>query len=82
MGKDAGASAPLEAAERAVEQVHELTEELRIASLQDLGFSEEEIPRLAKIAFEDPQTVGNPRELDLESYEQIYRRAFALGRKS
>jgi choline dehydrogenase len=68
-------------AERAVQEVYRLTDDLRIASLQDLGFSEEEIPMLAKIAFEDPQTVGNPRALDLGSYEGIYRRAFQAGRK-
>jgi choline dehydrogenase len=81
MGKNAGGTSPVRAAERAVEEVHRLTEDLRIASLQELGFSEEEIPRLAKIAFEDPQTVGNPRELDLDSYEAIYRRAFELGKR-
>jgi choline dehydrogenase len=68
------------AAELAVEEVYRLTDDLHIASLQDLGFSEDEMPQLAKIAFEDPQTVGNPRELDVEAYEQIYRRAFQLGR--
>lgn len=67
-------------AERAVEEVYRLTDDLGIASLQDLGFAEEEIPLLAKIALEDPQTVGNPRTLDLESYEGIYRRAFELGK--
>jgi choline dehydrogenase len=72
MGVDAGA-------ERAVDEVYRLTDDLGIASLQDLGFSEDEIPLLAKIAFEDPQTVGNPRTLDLGSYEGIYRRAFELG---
>jgi choline dehydrogenase len=66
-------------AERAVEEVYRLTDDLRIASLQDLGFAEEEIPQLAKIAFEDPQTVGNPRPLDLDAYEGIYRRAFDAG---
>src|SRR5918996_1239222 len=72
MGVQAGA-------ERAVDEVYRLIDDLGIASLQDLGFSEDEIPLLAKIAFEDPQTVGNPRTLDLGSYEGIYRRAFALG---
>jgi choline dehydrogenase len=80
MGTGTGKGGEAAAAERAVEEVHRLTDDLRIASLQDLGFSEEEIPVLAKIAFEDPQTVGNPRALDLESYEQIYRRAFDLGK--
>ena len=81
MGKDARSGGPLDAAELAVEEVYRLTDDLRMASLQDLGFAEHEIPHLAKIAFEDPQTVGNPRELDLGSYEEIYRRAFELGKR-
>ena len=31
---------------------------------------------LARIAFEDPQTQGNAREVDVAAYEQIYRTAF------
>jgi choline dehydrogenase len=80
MGKDTRNRTPMQAAESVVEEVYALTEDLRIASLQDLGFTEDETPQLAKIAFEDPQTVGNPRELDLEAYEGIYRRAFELGK--
>jgi choline dehydrogenase len=80
MGKDAASGSPASAAELAVEEVYRLTDDLRIASLQDLGFAEDETPQLAKIAFEDPQTVGNPRELDVDAYERIYRRAFDLGR--
>jgi choline dehydrogenase len=81
MGKDTRNRKPLDAAGLAVEEVHALTDDLRITSLQDLGFSEEETPHLARIAFEDPQTIGNPRELDLDSYQRIYRRAFELGRR-
>jgi choline dehydrogenase len=80
MGIDVGNRPAPQAAESAVEEVYRLTDDLKIASLQDLGFREEETPDLARIAFEDPQTVGNPRELDLEAYEGIYRRAFELGR--
>ena len=29
--------------------------------MEELGFSEDEIPMLARIAYEDPQTVGNPQ---------------------
>jgi hypothetical protein len=36
---------------------------------------------LAKIAFEDPQTIGNPREVDRPGYEQIYKRAFEVGQR-
>ena len=45
----------------------------------ELGFSEDEIPMLARIAFEDPQTIGNPREVDVAGYEEIYRNAFSRG---
>jgi choline dehydrogenase len=76
-----GSERPVEAAERAVEEVYRLTEEVRIPTLQDLGFSEEEIPLLAKIAHEDPQTIGNPRDVDRSGYEQIYRRAFQVGKR-
>ena len=48
--------------------------------LSELGFSEDEIPMLARIAFEDPQTIGNPREVDVAGYEEIYRNAFSRGR--
>jgi choline dehydrogenase len=47
--------------------------------MEQLGFSVDEIPMLARIAFEDPQTQGNPREVDVAGYEEIYRNAFAHG---
>lgn len=80
MGEDIRGLNLWQAAEKAVEAVMRLTEDVEIPTLQALGLQEEEIPRLAKIAFDDPQTVGNPRDLSVESYVQIYRRAFELGR--
>ena len=65
--------------EKAVEAVMRLTEDVEIPSLQQLGLSEDEIPHLAQIAYDDPQTIGNPRDLSVQSYQQIYRRAFELG---
>ena len=67
------------AAEMAVEYVHQLTLDVEIPSLQELGFSEEEIPMLADKAFADPQTIGNPRDVDAASYSRIYKQAFDLG---
>jgi choline dehydrogenase len=29
------------------------------------------------MAYSDPQTIGNPRDLTKKSYEQIYRSCFA-----
>ncbi|RMF03985.1 MAG: iron-containing alcohol dehydrogenase [Chloroflexi bacterium] len=79
LGEDTRGLSLWQAAEKAVEAVIRLTEELEIPSLQALGFSQDEIPMLAQIAFDDPQTIGNPRDMDVKGYEKIYRRAFELG---
>lgn len=80
LGKDTRGLNVYDAAELAVKAVYELTDDLNIPTLQDLGFAESEIPLLAKIAFEDPQTIGNPRDLTEKAYEGIYRRTFELGK--
>jgi len=36
---------------------------------------------LARIAFEDPQTIGNAREVDVSAYADIYRNAFSRGKR-
>jgi choline dehydrogenase len=79
LGEDVRGLSTWEAAERAVTAVLRLTEDVEIPTLQGLGFSEDQIPMLAEIAYKDPQTIGNPRTLSVKSYEQIYRRTFALG---
>ena len=79
LGVDTAGLGSLEAAMAGVEEVYRLTEDVDIPSMTQLGFAEEEIPMLAGIAFEDPQTIGNPREVDVAGYEEIYRNAFARG---
>jgi choline dehydrogenase len=79
LGADVAGLGPLEAALAGVREIERLTEAVGIPALVDLGFSEDEVPLLARIAFEDPQTVGNPRELDVVDYEVIWRDAFARG---
>lgn len=81
LGEDTRGLTLWQAAEKAVEAVLRLTEDVEIPTLQQLGLKEEEIPRLAQMAFADPQTIGNPRDLSVKSYEQIYRRAFELGKR-
>jgi len=71
---------PLEAARAGIEELYRLTEDVGIPTMEELGFSEDEIPMLAKLAYEDPQTVGNPREVTVADYEEIYRGAFARGK--
>jgi choline dehydrogenase len=78
-GLDVGHASMWEAAEMAVEYVHQLTDDVEIPSLEELGFSQDEIPMLADKAFNDPQTIGNPRDVDAAAYRQIYQRAFDLG---
>jgi alcohol dehydrogenase class IV len=67
------------AAEMAVEYVHELTVDVEIPSLEELGFGRDEIPMLADKAAADPQSIGNPRDVDAAAYRRIYARAFDLG---
>jgi choline dehydrogenase len=81
MGEDIRGLSLWQAAEKAVEAVMRLTEDVEIPTLQELGLREEEIPMLAEIAFRDPQTIGNPRDLSVRDYTKIYQRAFELGKK-
>ena len=81
LGVDTGGMAPLDAALAGVEELYRLTEDVGIPTMEELGFSEDEIPMLARIAFEDPQTIGNAREVDVAAYEEIYRNAFSRGKR-
>jgi choline dehydrogenase len=65
-----------EAAELAVDAVERLTVDVDIPTLGEMGIPEEDVPMLAKLAYNDPQTVGNPRDIDVKGYEQIYRSCF------
>jgi choline dehydrogenase len=66
-----------EAAELAVGAVARLAEDLDIPTLPEMGIPEEDIPMLAQLAYDDPQTIGNPRDIDVAGYEMIYRSCFA-----
>jgi choline dehydrogenase len=81
LGVDTSGTTPLEAALAGVEELYRLTDDVGIPTMEELGFSEDEIPMLARIAFEDPQTTGNAREVDVAAYEEIYRNAFSRGSK-
>jgi choline dehydrogenase len=80
LGAETRGLAPFEAAMAGIEELYRLTEDVGIPTMEELGFSEEEIPHLARIAFEDPQTVGNPREVNVSDYAEIYRNAFSRGK--
>ena len=80
LGVDTSGLAPLDAALAGVEELYRLTDDVGIPTMEELGFAEDEIPMLARIAFDDPQTIGNAREVDAADYEEIYRNAFSRGR--
>lgn len=79
LGVDTSGLTPLDAALAGVEELYRLTDDVGIPTMEELGFSEDEIPMLARIAFEDPQTLGNAREVEITDYEDIYRNAFGRG---
>jgi len=76
MGEDTHGLSVFEAAELAVESVTRFVKMLEIPTLTGLGIKQEDVPMLAQLAFDDPQTIGNPRDLTLESYLQIYNSCF------
>jgi choline dehydrogenase len=81
LGVDTRGLSEHDAATAGVEEVYRLVEDVGTPTLEELGFSEDEIPLLARIAFEDPQTIGNPRELDVGAYEGIWHTAFERGQR-
>lgn len=76
LGEDIRGLSVWDAAELAVDAVSRLVQDLEIPTLAEMGIPEKDIPMLADLAFKDPQTIGNPRDLTLKSYEQIYRSCF------
>ena len=81
LGVDTHGMSVEEAAAAGVEEVYRLTDDVGIPTMEEMGFSAEEIPMLARIAFEDPQTIGNPRPVTVADYEAIYRNAFQRGKR-
>lgn len=66
-----------EAVEKVASAVRELAIRLNIPQhIKDVGGKEEDIPMLAKKALEDPCTGGNPRDMDLDEFEKLFKKAF------
>jgi len=65
-----------EAARAAGQAVARLSKDIGIPTLAELGIPKDDIPMLAELAYNDPQTIGNPRDIDQAGYEMIYRSCF------
>lgn len=76
MGEDIKGLNVFDAAWKAVEAVSRLVGDLEIPTLPEMGIPKKDIPMLAELAFKDPQTIGNPRDLTLQSYIKIYESCF------
>ncbi|QIQ21983.1 lactaldehyde reductase [Zophobihabitans entericus] len=63
-----------QAREAAVNAVIQLNKDVNIPPrLRDVGVKQEDIPDLAKAAFADVCTGGNPRDTNIKEIEQLYR---------
>ena len=78
LGEDTADLSESEAAQLSIKAVYKLACDIGIKSIAEFGVTEADIPRLAQAAFDDPQTVGNPRDLTVDAYVGIYRRALAI----
>lgn len=78
LGEDVTGMSDRDAALQAAVAVNKLTRDIEIPTLQEQGVDPNDLERLAAAAFADPQTVGNPRYLTLDSYRWMYKRAFGL----
>ena len=76
LGEDTWGMGVFDAAQLAAIAVARLTETLGIPTLPEMGIPEKDIPMLAQLAFDDPQTIGNPRDIDVAGYEKIYGSCF------
>jgi choline dehydrogenase len=73
LGEDVRRLSTLEAARRGVAAIAALTRDLEFPPFREFtGADPADIPRLARMAEADPQTVGNPRLIDARGYEKLY----------
>ncbi len=76
MGEDISRLSPRQAADKAVEAVRRLSQDIGIpAGLRAVGVQEEDIPRLSENAALDACLITNPRDVSVSDIEQIFRNA-------
>jgi len=76
MGENIAGLSKREAAFRAVQAVKELSADIGIPAITDLGIKEKDIPDFAGGAMKDLNLSSNPRKTTLEDVIKIYKEAF------
>ena len=74
MGVDTSGMTTIQAAERAVDEMEKLRNDLGITeNFSDLGLKEEHLPRFSQVVFNDVCTGGNPRIVTTDVIQDIFR---------
>jgi alcohol dehydrogenase len=77
LGEDVSSLSPMEAADKAVEAIARLGQDVGIPSgLSEIGVKEEDIPMLAELSMKDPCALFNPKKATLEDVISILKSAF------
>ncbi|WML46022.1 iron-containing alcohol dehydrogenase [Neobacillus sp. PS3-40] len=77
LGADVSGLSPVEAAEKAVDVIAKLGQDVGIPNgLSEIGVKEEDIPMLAELSMKDPCALFNPKKATLEDVISILKSAF------
>lgn len=66
-----------EAADQVVPLINKMLNDLEFPTFSDVGLKEEDIPKIARLSFTNPNTADNPRTLTIEDFEAILRGCLA-----
>lgn len=77
MGEDVAGMSEEEAAYASVKAVRKLNEDLKMASLKEIGTKEEDLPELARRAVANVSVESNPRKLTEPDFLDIFQKAYA-----
>ena len=76
LGKNVDGLSIEESRKVAIDAINELSVKVNIPKLNETSFKLEDVEKLAKQAMNDVCTGGNPREISLEDFKEIYQNAF------
>ncbi|MQL50716.1 iron-containing alcohol dehydrogenase [Desulfofundulus thermobenzoicus] len=78
MGVDTSGLGQEESARKAVAAVMQLTQDLKLPTLKEVGVKEGDLPELARRAAANVSVESNPRKVTFEDFLKIFRKAFLV----